>query len=240
MKISGIVLPLLICCGVSSARIDHPRFHRKIAPIVIIDPGHGGYDTGSRGSAGTLEKEVTLALAQLLVAELKNRYQVILTRSDDYWLDLNSRAAEANYQGGDLFLSLHASAGFGFTVKDLTVSYYQTASGNEAHPPGDGEPPVDTNDPPTWENTQRAHYPESKSLGMALQESLGRIAGGAAVRLQGLPLAILAGVDMPAVILEIAYLTNPAEELKLIDERHAAALAQAIGQGIDAYFSKKR
>ncbi len=236
LKMVGILLSLLMCWGSASAQSDQPWFHRKIAPLVVIDPGHGGYDTGSRGAAGTLEKDVSLSLARLLAVELGSQYQVILTRSDDYWLDINNRAAEANHQRADLFVSLHTSASFRFQVSGMTVSYYQDGSGDNTNPSESVGISVGTEDPPHWEQLQVSHHLASKSLAVTLQGVLGQTMGE--VRVLGLPLAMLSGADMPAVILEIGYLTNPAEEIKLRDTNYLTTIARAISHGIDQYFSK--
>ena len=94
-------------------------------PVVVIDPGHGGNDTGAKGPAGTHEKAVTLNLAHSIADQLKNSYRVVLTRSDDYRLNLSERTAVANQAKGDIFISLHTGGSFIGSISGETVYFYQ-------------------------------------------------------------------------------------------------------------------
>ncbi|MBT8358976.1 MAG: N-acetylmuramoyl-L-alanine amidase, partial [Deltaproteobacteria bacterium] len=96
---------------------------------VVLNPGHGGHDHGVKGPAGTLEKNVTLGLAQLIRDQLKKKYKIILTRSDDYWVDIPGRTAVANHKKADLFISIHAGGSFLHQAKGINIFYYKELAG---------------------------------------------------------------------------------------------------------------
>ena len=109
------ILGILILCFLSTGSIPavakQPLFdaYRR---IIVLDPGHGGRESGARGADGTAEKSVTLELARLIAAELQRDYKVTLTRTDDYHVDLDNRTALANHLKADVFVSLHTGRQF--------------------------------------------------------------------------------------------------------------------------------
>ncbi len=239
---TGIILSAaLLLWTTVQAQSGWLGFRRKIKPVIAVDPGHGGHDTGSRGAAGTLEKNVTLALARILSSELGDRYQVILTRADDYAMDISNRAAEANRNGADLLISLHAAGSFRFQVSGTAFCYYQAPpiNNSEERTESKGPSPGKEGQVP-WEKLQRTHCKTGKLLAEILQKEFkDQTPETPPARVLGLPLATLAGADMPAVLVEIGYLTNPPEELKLCDDQYLTVLAQKIGNGIDRFFLQK-
>ena len=198
--------------------------------IVAIDPGHGGRDPGSRGTGGTLEKEVCLALARELAHIVEPAHRVVLTRSDDYNVALHERSAIANHQKADLFISLHTGASYRHSANDITIYYYQ--------PPGKAPDGRDSSKQPTaWNRIQMAHLRASRELAQALKNNLAALHGQPTPKIIQAPLVVLEGADMPAVAIEVGYLTHPATENALKTSEFQVALARAIAKGIDQFMS---
>ena len=217
--------------------------------VVVLDPGHGGRDWGALGPRGLKEKEVVLDVALRLRRLLVERLgvEVVLTRSEDVFVPLEDRTAIANRAKGDLFLSLHVNAdprgrGEGFEAYFLT----REPSDSEARasalrenigpaPEGLGPAAQDGVKPILWDITESLHVRESSILADALLDQLERIIG---VRNRGIksgPFAVLRHAAMPSVLVEVAFLTDPAEEARLQTEAHRQHLAEALFAGIARY-----
>jgi N-acetylmuramoyl-L-alanine amidase len=180
-------------------------------PVVVIDPGHGGNDSGAQGPDGTQEKTVTLTLARLIADQLETRCRVVLTRSDDYRLDIAGRTAVANQSRAEIFISLHTGASFSRSISGSTVYYHR-------------------------QFIESALTAESKTPKSLLDSSQPQTPD---TKVQGAPLLVLEGADMPAVVIEIGNLSNPNEEKILGDSKVLAGFAQAIADGVDTFFTEK-
>jgi N-acetylmuramoyl-L-alanine amidase len=198
---------------------------------IVLDPGHGGPDTGARGAAGAMEKNVTLALARQLADRLPAHYRVRLTRTGDYAVGLADRTAEANQINADLFISLHTGAGFRRHENHVDVWYLNMVSNRR--------PAAVSSDAPTvaWNEIQVRHIEASTRLAGKIKGRLAGLAQGPAPETGGAPLTVLQGADMPAVLIEVGYLTHPATEQRLSDPAHLRDLAARIARGIDDYFA---
>jgi N-acetylmuramoyl-L-alanine amidase len=208
------------------------RFSSPIG-IVALDPGHGGNDTGGRGQGGTIEKQVALSLARRMALEMEPDYKVVLTRSDDYNVPLNERAAIANNQKADLLISLHTSSGFLHATEGINIYSFKQAGKAP-------QPLFTTGGPIAWDHTQLPHAAAAKQLAENLRRTLAAMPGAPEVRVMQTPLTMLKGARMPAVLIEIGYLTNPATEKSLNAEDRQTAYARAIIQGIDTYMAGLR
>lgn len=238
----GIALALLLGLGwwVGAEEITPPGGEGgRILEVIVIDPGHGGPDAGARGRKGILEKDVTLRAAQILkeLVQEKLGMRAILTREGDYAIPLERRAVLANISRASLFISLHASGAFsprpgGFQVFSLKAPagigrQGGLLSGNNA------EVLI------PWRQVQLPFVSTSRQLAEAIQRSLnerlhpGEEEGEGSPR--ELPCAILMGVRMPAVLVELGYLSHPEEEAGLHDEAYMRDLEEAILNGIQAY-----
>ena len=221
--------------------------------VVVIDPGHGGDDIGVRGVAGTQEKALTLTIAQRVKSLLETRLgvRVVLTRSDDRSVSFDDRAAIANNSRGNLFLSLHlnwspnpASAGAEvINLRQVRVAGGRGRSGNGETvilpAPGGTTRAVDLI---RWETAQARHLEVSADLAEALEEQLRtRVAMSARPALD-LPLRVLPSVNMPAVVLEMAYLSNAKEEGLVQSEAYQNNIAEAIHDTVAqfSYFVEER
>jgi N-acetylmuramoyl-L-alanine amidase len=193
---------------------------------IVIDPGHGGAENGARGAGGALEKNLTLAVARRLKAALEMRMgiRVILTREGDATIPLDERAAVANNNKAELFVSLHVNASIrpamsGAEVFYLSLEEYGDAAQRAAH--GDSESlPVygggarDIELIP-WEMAQARYIQESAALAQAVDASLRERIPMSPRALQRAPLRVLVGANMPAVLVEMGFLTNTGQEKQL-------------------------
>jgi len=206
----------------------------------VLDPGHGGRDVGARGPDGQLEKAVTLALARRIAVGLNPNYRVVLTRTDDYRLGITDRTALANREKAVLFVSLHVGGSFLHQATGMVVYYFaepvdpaKETSKAEPKPEAAAEQAV------PWDSVQQAHADASLRLARLMQNEFSRHGNVPLPDLQGAPLMVLRGADMPAVMLEIGYLTNPVDEKMLADPERLKTIAGIISSAINKYLENK-
>lgn len=205
---------------------------------VVIDPGHGGADRGTRGG-GTEEKAVTLAVARRLKSALEARLgvRVILTRDGDGALGLDERAAVANNNKADLFISLHANASVREAAAGAQVFYLSLEEyGDEAQraalaPPetlpvfGGGTRDIEV---VAWRLAQARHIARSATLARTVEAALRARVPMSERALQQGPLRVLVGANMPAVLVEMGFLTNPAQATQLASDAYQNSIVQAL------------
>lgn len=204
---------------------------------IALDAGHGGKESGSRGPQGTLEKEVCLALVRHLTGLLEPDYRVILTRSDDYDVALPERTAIANHHEADLLISIHTAAGFTQTANGIAI-YYFKPSARETEERPQTLPGAQVGR--AWNRVQIPHTAASKTLATLVQQSFESVPGTSSVQVSQAPLLVLEGANMPAVLVEVGYLTHAASEKSLNTPDRQAAIAQAIARAIDNFMAAKR
>jgi N-acetylmuramoyl-L-alanine amidase len=229
----GISIFVAVWTGAVSATSKAPLYG-SYEPIIVLDPGHGGRESGARGPDGTTEKEVTLKLARLIAAELERDYEVVLTRTDDYHVDLDARTALANNLKADVFISLHTGGSFVYSTNGTIIYHYQNVA--EGNPVVQGN---DTDSPIEWSRVQDSYLKNSRSLARLINTRLNNLNSKSKSRIQGAPLVVLQGAGMPAILLEVGYLTNPAEEKNLRDNRFLTDLAVEISKGIEDFLVQK-
>jgi N-acetylmuramoyl-L-alanine amidase len=238
VRILGVLILCLFSSGGLPAVAKQPLFE-AYKRIIVIDPGHGGRESGTRGADGTTEKAVVLKLAQLIAAELQQDYKVTLTRTDDYHVGLDHRTALANHLKADLFVSLHTGGSFVYSSAGPIIYYHQNASklasNREANSalPDEGE-----NIPIPWDRVQDSYTEKSRILAQMVSSRLSTLNSIKNIRIQGAPLAVLQGANMPAILIEAGYLTNPAEEKNLRNHRFLTDLAAEISKGIEDFLSR--
>jgi N-acetylmuramoyl-L-alanine amidase len=222
-----------------------PVFEGPVSGVrtIVIDPGHGGDETGAKGPAGTVEKDVTLAIARQLRAAIEHRLglRVLLTRDADTTVGLDERAALANNNKADLFVSIHANASvspvpLGAEVFYLSLDEYGERVKREAEPGvaqlptlGGGERQVELI---LWEMAQARHLQDSAVLASIVEQQLRSRVPMSARAIQQAPFRVLVGANMPAVLVEVGFLTNPGEESKLASPEHQGQLVQALFESI--------
>jgi N-acetylmuramoyl-L-alanine amidase len=200
--------------------------------IIVVDPGHGGYDTGAKGIGGALEKNVTLKIARRLAKELDHKYRTVLTRTDDYELDLKSRTAVANHLKADLFISIHSGGSFLHNADGIVIFYFK---GSEDQP--FSRERIDAGVANVWHALQVKHTKASDALARLIKKSLCIQKHVPEVIVKNGDLVILGGADMPAVLIETGYLSNPAEEKRLNEREYLQSLVKCISTGVDCFFS---
>jgi N-acetylmuramoyl-L-alanine amidase len=206
--------------------------------VVVVDAGHGGHDPGAVGPSGLAEKDVTLVLAEKIRDALTPDYTVYLTRDGDYWLDIEKRTAVANHFRADVFISLHAGGSLHHKVQGMAVFYYGPGTG-QGLSPEPVEHDIEGGEPlRRWGQIQLRHTAQSKRLADLLHNAL--VAGPNPMDrgIHRAPCSVLGGADMPAVLVEIGYVSHPAEEKVLMDPGSMSTVAEAIGQGIREFFER--
>jgi N-acetylmuramoyl-L-alanine amidase len=230
--ISAIFITVLIQVPAwSTALAGPPLLFPDKTPMVAVDPGHGGRDSGARGPTGLLEKTVCLELARKLAARLETRYRVTLTRSDDYQVEAPQRAAIANAAGADVLISLHTGGSYVHSTRAMTIYYYAPLNPTANTPQSSTE----ALDRQRWDQTQLRHQAASLALATALKPYLEQIPGAPVCDIRGAPLVQLEGADMPAVLIEIGRISHPATEAELREPQEQELLAEQIFKGTQAY-----
>jgi N-acetylmuramoyl-L-alanine amidase len=238
MILAIIILTHLVCPAQGlSKKLIFPKYRG----IVVLDPGHGGHDIGAQNSEGIQEKSVTLRLAQMIAEKIRDDYKVVLTRTDDYWVDLPDRTAVANHLKADVFISLHTGGSFLHSVGGTCVFHYDSYSNPTIQTNDSVLDPLNDSDALTaWNQIQDKYHARSQKLAQIIQSELFRITRDPGSRTRGAPLVVLKGADMPAVLIEPGYLTNPNESKALVDEDFLALITDAIIKAIEEFLSKKR
>jgi N-acetylmuramoyl-L-alanine amidase len=220
-----------------------PEGPAPVIRTIVIDPGHGGTEHGAAGPGGTLEKDVSLAVARQFKAVLEARLgvRVMLTRDGDQTVPLDERAAIANNNQADLFLSLHANASVrsgvtGAEVFYLSLDEYGQAARQAATEPGELLPLATGGERQLelilWEMAQARHLEDSAVLAAMIEEELRARVPMSARAIQQAPFRVLVGANMPAVLVEMGFITNPAEEKKLASTERQTEIALALYQSV--------
>ena len=209
---------------------------------LVIDPGHGGDEPGVRGPGGTLEKDVTLQVARRLRAMIESRLglRVFLTRDDDRAMALDDRAAYANSQKADLFISIHANAALTPAMRGAEVYYLsvdpaaaeaaRNAESSAALPAlGGGTRTIDLI---LWETAQARYLEQSSSLAGLVEQALRARVEMSPRPVQQAPFRVLVGATMPAVLVEIGYLSNAEQEKALASSAYQDHVTQALFDAI--------
>jgi len=225
--------------------VDESTAERRSIEVktVVIDPGHGGRDYGKTGGSGVLEKDVNLALAEVVRDRVKRELglEVILTREDDRLLALTRRTEIANEVGGDLFVSIHCNSWFserssGFEAyflsparseSERTLARYENAAGGTVSnaPNGDIDFII-------WDLVQNEFINESSTFAEFVQKEM---SDRLEIRNRGVKQAnfvVLQGARMPAVLVEVAFLSNPREEAMLVDPDFHRKVADGVVEAI--------
>jgi len=221
------------------------------AKTIVIDPGHGGTEEGARGPGGSLEKDATLALAKTVQDTLQRRgYRVVLTRTTDATVGLDDRAAAANAAKADVFLSLHfnasrAAAAHGTEVYYLSLDASDRAAAALAEsenravtetPTAEKNAAVRDLDLILWDLAQNQHLAASARLAEIVQADFNRLLGIATRGVKQAPFRVLIGVNAPAVLVEVSFITNPDEEKKLTSEDFRRQVADTLAGSLETYF----
>ena len=231
-----------------------PRRDAARRVVVAIDPGHGGEDPGAVGPKGTYEKNVTLAIARRLrdaIAATPN-LRPVLTRDDDYFVPLATRVQKARRAQADLFVSIHAdafneprakgSSVFALSERGATSAAARWLAQKENDADLIGGVNLDVRDPvlarTLLDLSQSAQINDSLKAGRHVLAELGEINTLHKRDVEQAGFAVLKAPDVPSILVETAFISNPDEEQKLRDPRHQGRYADSIADGIRRYFAR--
>lgn len=210
---------------------------------VVIDPGHGGYDTGTIGPTGYTEKEFVLDVALRLkkLIETQLGAEVVLTRTDDRFVSLERRTAIANEQESDLFISIHANSSRVRSVRGVETYYLNFTSSREALETATRENAASDRSIHELQDLVnkimlRDKVDESRELAQHIQRALmARKGAGTNRGVKQAPFVVLIGANMPSVLAEVSFISNPKEERLIKTEQHRQAIAESLFEGVKSY-----
>jgi N-acetylmuramoyl-L-alanine amidase len=224
-------------------------------PVIVLDPGHGGIDPGTSSADGVTEKDVVLAFAKSLKAKLEatGRYEVYLTREDDTFLPLRERVEFAQKKGAGLFLSIHADYFPQQTEKATGATVYtlsEQASDEEAKELATKENfsdalagvalPSDSDEVVANILIDLAQRETQNRSSVFARSIVGELAGNLHTRkLRSAGFRVLKAPDVPSVLLEIGFLSNPDDEKHLVSDAWRDRMGNSLVEAIDGYFAKR-
>ena len=217
--------------------------------VVVVDAGHGGQDHGARGPAGGLEKTVVLEIARALAAELRGHgLEVVMTRDEDAFVSLEKRTHIANDARGDLFVSIHANAAGDVRIRGTETFFLSLdatdddarsvaerenlALGTSAASLGDASDPVLAI---LSSMSSQEHLVESQEFARMAQERLRRMDPRGSRGVKQAPFVVLSGVLMPAALVEVGFITHPAEERTLRSRSGRKAVVASLTDAVLAF-----
>jgi N-acetylmuramoyl-L-alanine amidase len=215
---------------------------------IVIDPGHGGHDTGTIGPTGLMEKDLCLDVALRLGKIIQQRLpgaEVVYTRSDDTFIPLEERTRVANESKADLFISIHANSSHDHAARGIET-YYLNLKGSPdamevaARENATAQESVHDLEDIVKKIARSEKIDESREFAADIQESLARRIQklNKTVKDRGVrkaPFVVLVGADMPSILTEISFLSNPADEQLLKKPEHRQRVAEGLYQGMANY-----
>ena len=230
---------------------SRPDVNRPIT--IVIDAGHGGEDPGARGARGSQEKNITLAIALVLKEKINSEpnLRAVLTREGDYFIPLGQRVEKARRVQADLFVSIHAdafvrpnargSSVFALSERGATSTAARWLAKQENAADLIGGVNLKQKDPylarTLLDLSQTATINDSLRLGKAVLREIGSIGALHRGMVEQAGFAVLKAPDIPSILVETAFISNPEEEARLTDANYQARLADGIVAGIRRYLS---
>ncbi len=214
---------------------------------IVIDPGHGGHDTGTIGPNGLQEKDLVLEVGHRLGKLLQTRLgaEVVYTRKNDTFIPLETRTAIANQQRADLFISIHANSSHDSEARGVETYYLNFTSSPEALEVAARENAVSEKSIYELQDlvkkiALKEKIEESREFAGDVQESLhsGLAAKSPAIRNRGVkkaPFIVLIGANMPSILAEISFVSNPSDEHRLENSEYRQRIAESLYRGIAKY-----
>ncbi|MGZ8315474.1 MAG: N-acetylmuramoyl-L-alanine amidase [Telluria sp.] len=239
----------------AAAHVPAPAKPSVVRMITVaLDPGHGGEDPGAIGAAGTREKDIVLAIAKRLKFKLEElpNVRVMLTRDGDYFVPLGTRVEKARKVQADLFVSIHADAFMKPSARGSSVFVLSErgASSSAARWLANKENLADSIGGVNMGNHDRqlasvlldlsttAQINDSLKLGKAVLSEIGGFARLHKASVEQAGFAVLKAPDIPSILIETAFISNPEEEAKLRDNGYQDQIAAAVTKGIKNYFAR--
>jgi N-acetylmuramoyl-L-alanine amidase len=216
---------------------------------IVIDPGHGGHDTGTIGPNGLLEKDLVVDVGRRLGKLLETRMgaEVVYTRKDDTFIPLETRTAIANREQADLFVSIHANSSHDPSARGIETYYLNFTSNPEAMEVAARENAVSEKSIHELGDlvkkiTLKEKIEESREFAGDVQEAMHRgiASNGSGIKDRGVkkaPFIVLIGANMPSILAEISFVSNPTDEKKLETPEYRQRIAESLYRGIQKYVS---
>ncbi|WP_075257047.1 N-acetylmuramoyl-L-alanine amidase [Herbaspirillum camelliae] len=233
---------------------DEPRMQLTRMITIALDPGHGGEDPGATGARGNREKDVVLSIAKRLKRKIEQypNMRVMLTRDADFFVPLGQRVVKARKVQADLFVSIHAdafvqptargSSVFALSEKGASSTAARWLANKENSADLIGGVNIKTHDRQLasvlLDLSTTAQINDSLRVGNAVLKEIGGINKLHKGAVEQAGFAVLKAPDIPSILIETAFISNPEEEAKLTDERYQEQMADAILTGIRNYFAK--
>ncbi len=251
-----VIVEVVRAAAATGPAVPAPSSAAEPMPMIVIDPGHGGVETGAIGAGGLQEKQATLEVARRLAATLPHvlSCRVALTRDADSLVSLDDRTSIANHERADLFLSIHANSSRLVGARGSETYYLsleasdklaQEAANRENQAPAAAATPIAGSssnhdlDFILWDLAQSAHLKESSELAETIQEELNIVSGTENRGIKQAPFRVLVGATMPAVLIEIAFISNSEEEKKLSAPEFQQSVADAVAKAVSRFFARR-
>jgi N-acetylmuramoyl-L-alanine amidase len=214
---------------------------------IVIDPGHGGHDTGTIGPNGLLEKDLVLDVSKRLGKLLEARLgaDVLFTRRDDTFIPLETRTSIANQEQADLFVSVHANSSHDPDARGVETYYLNFTSSPEALEVAARENAASDKSIHELQDlvkkiALKEKIEESREFASDIQQSLhtGLAAKAPGMRDRGVkkaPFVVLIGANMPSILAEISFISNPGDERRLKNSDYRQRIAESLFRGISHY-----
>jgi N-acetylmuramoyl-L-alanine amidase len=220
--------------------------------LIVLDAGHGGHDSGATGPTGLMEKDLVLDVTRRVAKLVAERMglKVRLTRDNDHFVTLRDRTSIANRERADLFVSIHANA-HRETATDGVETYFLSSEATDGaarqvaalengvvqleQPPGRASGQVDIVKAILWDLAQSEFQTESSRLAEVVHDSMTQSLRISNRGVKQAGFYVLGGAAMPAILLEIGFVTNPKEERRLKDTKYRDEIARAILAGLMEY-----
>ena len=215
---------------------------------IVIDPGHGGHDTGTIGPNGLLEKDLVLDVAKRLGKQLERLgAEVVYTRTDDTFIPLETRTAIANQEQADLFVSIHANSSDDPDARGVETYYLNFSSSPDALEVAARENAVSEKSIHELQDlvkkiALKEKIEESREFAADVQRALhsGLAAKSPGIRDRGVkkaPFIVLIGANMPSILAEVSFVSNPGDERRLERPEYRQKIAESLYRGISKYVS---
>jgi len=244
---------VLLFCVLSLGLVGTLCAAQQGITTIVIDPGHGGIDNGAKGKFGAAEKDITLAISLKLktIIERNFAFRVILTRERDIDKSLEDRAAKANNNKAFLFISIHANGSYRKNARGSETYFLSlNATDEEArrlaylenNEPDLEDQIVSENEDDIkmilWNMAQTAYLTQSSQLAESIQIQLNSLLKTRNRGIKQAPFKVLTGVACPAVLVEVAFISNPVEEEQLGTEEFQNNVALAIYNGLNNFIKQ--
>lgn len=227
IRFYSIALFLFACPILQTSSNAEGRIVPQQNQPVIIDPGHGGIDSGATGPLSLTEKKTTLLLSQLIQEQLPTETPSRLTRTADIMTPIDQRPGIANHYNGKLFVSIHTGAR-NHPAREITIYHHQPVAESA---------PINIKTRITWDEKHLRHAGKALASANLMAQAITSRTSNYSVNVVQAPLRALVGIDMPGVLIEVGNLTDTAEKNIFLNHTELSDLAKIIASAINTAYS---